>query len=225
MSVTHTLLNYLKSVEGRVGSPGYLPHPLMKALMLALDSARKGEKNGNYMGVSGDGDLTPDKKPHVMIVVVVEKLGDKITVLDVSDATTSRKISSTKVEKVLRSETLLDGFEGQEVPTELVADAMTEALGRGVYVLEDTAEIAKAVGRAQQLIREGKFVGLSISVRNEILNVKGATGWENLSSETRSSVGGMWAKEVGSSLVLTPIEPTVPKWRVRELILKLLEQA
>lgn len=224
LSLTDELLNYLQRVEQKAASPDFVPHPILKALMLAMKAAEDAKKDGNYVGLSGDADLTPDKQPHVSVAVVVKKEGEHMTVLEIKDAGSGKTISFEMARRIVISETLLERHEGQAVPNRAAENVISEALGLNVHILDDPDEVLQALAQARSAIRGGKVHGQSDALTEEILGITTMDQWGNASQAARSSVGGLWAEATKRNLVITALESTVPKWKVRETILRLLEQ-
>jgi hypothetical protein len=53
-------------------------HPLVKAMLISLDAARRGQADGEYLGMSGDADQTPEGKPSMVTAVSVSKKGEQL---------------------------------------------------------------------------------------------------------------------------------------------------
>jgi hypothetical protein len=224
MSLEDEILNYLRRIEQKAASPDFVPHPMLKALMLAMKGAEDGKKDGNYVGLSGDADLTPNKKPHVTISVVVKQEGPMITVLEIRDVSAGKIIPYAMAKQIVIAETLLERFEGQEIPNKAAEKIIIEASALKVHILEDEDEILQALAHAKEEMAEGRVHGLSDSWAQEIPKINTIDEWRTASQQVRAMIGGLWAPKIGCNMVITAVEPTVPKWKLRETILRILEQ-
>ncbi len=223
MSFLETLLNYLDQVQAKDTSQGYTPHPLIKALSLALRTARKEKEDGNYAGSSGDEDLTPDGKPRLAFTVIVEKKGDQFALIDVQEYTTGEKITPEMAEKIVHSEILIDRYRTDNIPNKEAEAIMTDSLGFNLRIMQDKDEIEKALKHAQKQLKENMIPGIKWQVKEEIMRQKDASNWPDLFYESRALVGGLWARETGNGLVITSLEDSVPKWQMREWIFRFLD--
>jgi hypothetical protein len=197
---------------------------MLKALMLAMKGAENGKKDGNYAGLSGDADLTPDKRPHVSVAVVVRKENEQITVLEIKDSSSGKTIPFEMAKRIVISETYLERHEGQAVPNKAAEKIISEALGLNVHILDDPDEALQALAHAKAAIRGGKVHDQSDALTQEILGINTMGQWRDASQAARSLVAGIWAEATKRNLVITALESTVPKWKVRETVLRLLER-
>lgn len=192
--------------------------------MLAMKAAEEGKKDGDYVGVSGDADLTPDRQPHLNIAVVVKKEGELMTVREIRDMSAGKVVSFDMARRIVIGETLLERQEGPDVTNAAAENAISEALGLKVHILDSPDETLKAVAHAKKEVREGRVQNQSAALSREIRGITTIEQWRNASEVARTMVGGVWAQATGRNLVITALDPTVPKWKVRETILRLLEQ-
>ena len=224
MSLTNELFSYLERVTHKAASPEHVLHPMLKAIMLAVKSAEDGKKDGNYVGVSDDADLTPDKQSHVSISVVLRKEDQQMTVMEIRDLSAGKTIPFEVARRIVIAETLLERFEEQEIPNKAAEKIISEASGLKVHVLEDEDEILQAIAHAKEEVREGRVGSLYDFWVKEIPRINTIAEWRTASPQARAVIGGVWSPKIGCNMIMTAVGPTVPKWKLRETVLRVLEK-
>jgi hypothetical protein len=187
MSLSDTLLNYLNEVQSKVSSEQYAPHPMIKALMLALRSAQTGGTDGNFAVASGDADLTPDKQPQLVFIVAVGEKGDQIKVLEIREANTGKVVTSAMAEKIIHSEILIEKYNEVDIPNKQAEAILTDSLGFPVHILGDKSEIDQSLKNAQDELSRNRVPNVPRQIREEILGHKDASNWRELFQQSRSS--------------------------------------
>ena len=99
---------------------------------------------------------------------------------------------------------------------------MTDTLGVQVHVMADRAEVEKALKNAQIELKNGNLPDVGWRVTDEILCQKDAANWSKLFSESRILVAALWAQKSESRIVVTNLEQSFDKFRLRETIFNLL---
>ena len=216
-----SFLNYLRLVQPKVGSEGYEPHPLIMAFVLATNCTN--EPDGTYAGMSGDARTTLDKQPRMVFNVSLRKKGDYFEVLDVREMITGRVMTLENIEKIVHSEILIEKFDSRDIPNKQAEAIMADTLGFPVHVMADRAEVEKALKNAQSELKNGNLPDVGWQVTDEILCQKDAVNWSMISSKSRIVVATLWAPKSESRIVVTNLEQSFDKFRLRETIFNLLD--
>ncbi len=210
-SPEESLLRYTKHVEKRMqDDPEYEPHPIVKALMLAVQGAEEAGIDDNYMGVAGVG-------TELAYTLVIEKKGEFFEVKETVDLNTGKRISGRAMARMVDAERMLDDYP-EDVPVDAAIKVMQEAMPDTEVILlgEDQAEEALAI--AKEAIQKQRLAGAPNEATRRVLEAS-ASDWKDLPSETRALVGTLWASGRGkNALAITAIEPTVPKEKVRHTV-------
>jgi uncharacterized protein with FMN-binding domain len=209
---------YLRENDEKLSDPKWQPHPIIKAMMLALHAAREGKKDGNYIGISGDAELHHGV-PHLSYAVVMQKLGGKYNILEVSDVTTGQALTPGTIQRIIDADTELEKFAGNSVPIDVAVIIMNRAIPEINVVKLDDHDRNATIDYAKKMINEKKLQGVPPNTVKQILGVKNDQDWVNLPSEVRSVIGMAWAMKIGKrTVVITHVEESIPKWKVREFI-------
>ena len=217
-AVMETIIGYLHQTEKKLSDPNFNPHPIIKALALALRAAEDGKKDGNYMGVSGDAEQHHGV-PHMLYSVVLQKLGQRYNILNVTDLMTGRTVILQIIHRIITAEIELEKFSGDNVPIDAAIGIADEAIPDMVVMKLDAKNRNAAMDYAKEMIRQKKLVGIPKDVVQRLLSTKNTSEWVKLPSEVRLAIGVAWGTKMGkSTFVITHIEEDIPKWKVRELI-------
>jgi hypothetical protein len=222
VSLIDLLTKYWELIGKKVTSPEFVPHPIIEAFMIATKSAHDKGEDGNYMGMSGDASVMPDKKPRILVSVIVNKSKDDITILEINDLNKKAVIPFSTAEKIIRSELMIEAFATQEIPVKDAGEIIAETIDTRVRILYDRSEIMKAVEFTQHRIRAGEIENIDAETIREILRLKEVSDWNKLSSRPRSLIGFVWGTRTGNNLTITVLEPTITKWTLRQTIMRIL---
>jgi len=215
-----SMMPYLKLIQNQEYDEWY-PHPMTKALMLALSAAQDGSENGNYMGLSGDAD-TPEDMPHVSFAVVVSRNAENYIIAKVEDLVNDHTLTKAEFEKVIRTETIIERSLGKEVPVSTLIEAIS-AIGVKVKEIKPE-ELPSAIEYAKSVVRANRS-NTPQDVVDEVMNIKSVDEWSSLSPLTRSFIVTVYgpSKHSDYSIFLTPYDGNIPKWKCRMLILQVIQ--
>ena len=179
--------------------------------MLALHAAKEGKKDGNYMGVSGDAEFHGGV-PHMSYAVVMQKLGEKYNILNVSDVITGQALTPEMIQRIIDAETELEKFAGDSVPIDVAVIIMNQAIPDVTVMKLDENDRNAAIEFTKKLVNEKKLGGVPPHIMQQILDVKDDRDWGNLPSEVRSAIGVAWATKTGKrTAVITHVEESIKR--------------
>lgn len=196
-------------------------HPMIKAMLISLSTAEKGGSDGNYAGMSGDANLTPDGAPSMTFVVVVSKKGETYTLQEFHCmADKDYTLPIELVEKIFRTEVLLEKVEGDNVPVGTYIEAMS-VIGVKVKNLKDS-EVGPAIELTRRMASKSRLEDVPPEIRKELLSAR-REDWDKLSSPARAIIACCYGQETypDFNIFLTPTA-TVEKWKARGMIAQTL---
>lgn len=215
-----TMLKCLKTIQK---NNNLSLHPMVKAMLIALDAGRNEGKDGNYMGLSGDADLTPDGKPSMSFTVVVNLASGIYTFKEIDYFSDKKYIlDNDLVEKILRTEMVLERKGDPDIPTSTYIEALS-VIGVRAKEIKET-EIQAAIDLVRSYAQKGGLVGIPPAIFDEIRKCRGREDWDSVSSPARALI----VTTYGSSqyrdydLFLTPTNQ-IPRWKCRSVIMHTLQ--
>lgn len=205
--IDHVILKIKKDED-------YDPHPLLKAIAIAIDGAKE---NGNYMGVSGNGNAEKGIEPTESYAVVVEKKGKNFILKDITDLATGNELTIYDALLLIELNLKLEKIDGNMVSEEKVKQILNEVL-RGVSfeIVSPTNYIA-ARNYLKNLMREGKVkLPIDEELKRGLLELKESTKWEEYNPKVRGLIASIWAARKGAYGI--SIESTeIPKNKVVDI--------
>lgn len=212
-----TVLEYSRRIQPKLADP-FHPHPIVKAIELALYSS-KGKGDGNYMGMSGDADMHQGV-PHLLYAVVIEKRGETFKIVEMTDLMSKVTVSSDMLRRMIDAEIELLNFSRDRIPVDAAVQILDRALSPKTRVVKlDEKDREPAIRWAKQLIDQGRLLEMPQEIVRQIKTLRDSRNWDNLSSETRSTIGSAWARRVGpNTMVVTAVEKDLTKIKIREII-------
>lgn len=217
-----TMLKYLRLLAKQKSEEWYA-HPMLKSIMMALTGASNENKDGNYSGISGDADLTPNKKPCLSFMTIVNRKSEIFKIEKVLDLRfKDREIPSEMIEKILRTDIVIERKEGKEIPLSNFIEAAS-VVGVTMKKLKDN-EIESAIEYAKELLSQGRFQPPTEDIRKEILSAT-KDNWKSLKPETRQTIAPMYGSKIykGNTVMLTEVPDNVEKWKCRENIMNIIQ--
>ena len=169
--------------------------------------------------MSGDADMHKGV-PHLMYGVVIEKRGDSFKILEMKDIMNNVIISSDTLRKIVDAEIEMLNFTGDSIPVDIAVRILDVALSPKTRVVKlDEKDREAAIKLAKQSVDQGKLLDVPPEVVREIKTFRNLSDWNNLSSETRSTIGSIWGTRIGpNTMVVTHVEEAVSKIKIREII-------
>jgi len=225
-----SMLEYLNVIR-KQNEKNWYPHPMIKAMMMAMSLAHEKSKDGkNVLAVSTDSDASSDGKPWMSFAVVANMKSGICNVEEITELSHEKYIFNDEViEKILRTDITLERNEGKEILTSSFIEALSKIGIKAKMIKQE--ELADAIKYAKESIGKGKMVGVPKKIIDDILAVKDVGEWDHLDTMTRTLIIMPYglSKYDGYSLFLTPSEKLL-KSRCRLIILdtiqkKLLESA
>jgi len=218
-----TMGKYLKIVQKQEFEE-WFPHPLVKALMIALQKARdEGEDGKKYAGVSGDADLTPDQKPRIVFFVGVGLKSGIFTVETIASLGREKDpFSSDVVEKILRTEIIIERQQGKDITIPIFIESLSTIGIKSKMIRME--EISDAIRYTKQQLTEGKIQGIKPLIMEELRNLKGIEEWDKLNPNTRALIASTYGhvKHAGYNFYITP-SPAIEKWKARIMIMQAID--
>lgn len=205
-------------------NPDYEPHPLIKALELALSNVEKVNIGQCVMGVSQNG--TKDSVYNPFVVILQKKEADKIEVKAIKNLKVKKDLPLDIMIIIFRIQILLDKIKSDNVSPEQMVECLNKVIpGNRFFALGDKWQEAR--DNFREALRNGQ---VSIpktpemkKVANELLQITYNTPWEDYSPEARSFIGAYARSNLkdkdGSGIVTitTPKDYKIEKYKVFDM--------
>src|SRR5919109_3661016 len=215
-----TMLKYLRVFKNQ-DDDKWFPHPLVKALMLALEGAREENADGNYMGIGDDSSMTLDGKPFMAIIAIIGKKGDTFTIEKIASVSKENHAFPTDmIERILRTEIILERDAGRDASIPKFVEALSVVGVRAKMIKEE--ELADAISYVKKLAAQGALSNVPTDTLEEIKN-KGREQWDDMKSVTRSLIVNVFgqSKYAGYEAFITPSKG-IEKFKARLTIMQAL---
>ncbi|WP_394217537.1 YecA family protein [Halobacillus trueperi] len=189
----YSLKAYVAHVQRQIKKDdNYEPHPLVKALIFAVDNAVENDKPGNYAGISGTVEGEEDNPNHPFFVVVNYSNDKIITLLEVQDINLGKpvpiKIASIIILLALRFERI----EGNLINVDTAIDIINDSIGFLNIVRFNNEEWIEARDYTKKLMEEGNFKLPQEMDTSFFHEVTYDTPWEEYPSQLRSLIASNW---------------------------------
>lgn len=173
---------------------GYIPHPLVRALVNAVEGALEKEKPGRYLGVSGDADQYPDDSPRQMIACVIEmKRDNTITLLEFEDISLQKPIPIKVASYILLLSIKFDKYEGNYIKVEDYIDIVNTIIPQLNIIRFNNEEWKEARDYLAENVDTVKIpYEMSKDYENDFLSIDVNTPWEEFPQRVRSTVAMIW---------------------------------
>lgn len=195
-------------------------HPLMKAIMMALYSAK--DKEGRYAAVATDAESS-DGTFFIGFFVGVEAKDGYYTLVEISDfQNKNHKYTMEVIEKILRTEIIIERHEGNSIPISTYIEALSVIGLKSKMMKED--ELAVAIEFAKEDIKNKKYEKIPKKWVDEISSMKGVEDWDKISTFARMMINNVYglSKYPGYNIYITP-SPAIEKWKTRTSILNAIQ--
>jgi len=219
-----TMLEYLK-VIGKQEDEKWFPHPMIKAMMMAMSLAKEKGKEGKNIGaVAGDADQTYEGKPMIVFNVIAKMTSGVCEFVNIADLSNSDvEFTEDMIEKIIRTEIIIERYQGKEIPFNIYIEALN-VIGIKTKMIK-IDEIPEVIRFAKKMAQDGKWQGVSKEMLEQILAIKGAEEWDNLDTTLRALIISPYGfdKYPGYNSYITP-SGNIRKFKCRGTILFNLEK-
>ena len=219
-----TMLEYLK-VIAKQEDKKWFPHPMIKAMMMAMSKAKEKNKEGeNIMAVSGDADQTYGGKPMITFTAIAKMNSGVYEFVKIIDmAHPEIEFTQDLIEKIIRTEIIIERQQGKDIPHNIGTEALN-AIGLKTKVIK-MDEIPDAIRMVKGMVNSGKYAGLPQTIHDQVLAIRGVEEWDDLDSELRTMIvtGYGSQKYPEYNIHSTPVD-SFRKFKCRITVLQVLEQ-
>lgn len=203
-------------------NPEYNPHPLIRALELALYNIQNADVGQCVMGVSQDG--TKDSVYNPFAVVMQKHEDGSFEVKEIRNLKVNKELPLDVMVIIFRIQILLDKIPGDVVSPDQMVDCLNKVIPGGhFYALGDRWKEARdsfkeAAQKGQISLPKSPEMEKVIS---ELLQITYNTPWEDYSPGARSLIGSQIKPRIeegaGTVIVTTPKHFKVEKYKVFDM--------
>lgn len=220
-----TMLEYLQ-VIAKQDSIHWHPHPMIKAMMMAMSGVERPEyKEGeNIAALADDSDITYSGKATMMFNVVARKKSGITELIDIGELSHPEfKFHQDVIEKIIRTEIIIERSQGKEIPFSIFIEALN-AIGIKTKMIR-MEEIPDAIQFTKDMIQKGKLRGIQKETVEKILAIKSVEEWDDLESPVRIMIVQCYGidKYPGFNNYMTPSD-SIRKFKCRQTVLMTLMQ-
>ncbi len=195
-------------------NPDYDPHPILKAMMIATHDAKK---DGNYMGVSGNGNTEKGIEPTESYAIVVEKKSGSFIIQNITDLMTNNELTIYDALLIIELSLKLEKIQGELVPETQIKQILNDVLRDVKFEIVSPTNFVSARDYFKEMLKEGKVkIPYDEELKKGLLELKHDTKWEDYNPKVRSLIGMTWAaskKSFGVSIDSTEM----PKKKVMQM--------
>ncbi|WP_209125448.1 YecA family protein [Alkalihalobacillus sp. BA299] len=176
----------------------YIPHPLVKALMVAVNGAVENGKPGRYAGASGDAEYYEDNEARKSFICAIEYNEDKtITLLEFHDLTLGCSVPIKVASYILLLSMRLDGIKGSMISIEDMINIINDTIPTLNLIRFNNDEWLEARDfLAKNLDTIGGFPeGQTEEYEKDLLSIKENTPWEEYPPRVRMLVATTYVRE------------------------------
>ena len=222
-SIFHKALIQCLRVIVQQGASELFPHPMIDAMVMAASAAyASNEEDQHVMALSGDANQTYSGNPAIVFAAIAKMNSNTCHFVEVETLAPNlkRKFTQDMVEKIIRTEIILERCGGKIVPVSICIEALS-VIGIKCKMIKQN-EIADAIRITKEAFRQG-LVKCPEEMIRKIYAISGVEEWDCMGSELRSTVASTYGRKQypGYEIYLTP-SSNMPKFECRRLILYLL---
>jgi len=201
-------------------NPDYDPHPLVKALELAV-SGIKDKKNGERaIGLSGNHLDDTIYNPYVVAVV---KREDGIEVEEIRNIQVNKELPLDLMIMIFRLQIILDRIPGDSVSPIQMAESLNKIIPeKPFFALGERWREAR--NKFKKMMEAGKIhIPNDPKIVKEISKIKFDIPWEKYSNFLRSIIGTCFCSEInkkngGKICITTPTKYKIEKFKVFDML-------
>jgi len=203
-------------------NPGYMPHPLIRALTNAMQGIEAAKDGENVSGISFEGTENNIYEPYM---VIVQKKKDGIEIKEILNVKVEKQIPIDVMIMIFRLQIHLDKINGGTVSPQQSVDALNEVIpGNKFYALGDKWKEAR--DKFAKLLNEGKIhLPPNDPKIEEFKQIDNNTPWENYPNRLRALIGGSTLKyfdKKAKIAITTPKNVRVEKYKVFDIAIEFL---
>ncbi|MFS0883513.1 YecA family protein [Metabacillus niabensis] len=228
-----SLKAYLSYVSRKMKkNENYSPHPLVRALVNAIDGALETGKPGRYVGVSGDANHFSDGEARQMIACVIEMNRDNtMTILGIEDISLQKSIPIKVASYILLLSIKFDKYEGDYIKVEDFIDIVNNTIPQLNIIRFNNDEWKQARDYLAENMDTLKIpYEMSEEYEKDFLSIKESTPWEEYPQRVRSTIASIWMqyqypelyKEGAVNTVSVFLDEEYPKAKILNNILIML---
>ena len=216
---------YLKVISKQKDEE-WFPHPMIKAMIMALSIVQEKKKEGEKITmISGDADQTYSGKPmNLCAATITLKSGicEFVRIVDVSCP--EIEFTQDMIEKIIRSEIIIERNQGKEIPPNLWIEA-SNVIGIRTKMIK-LEEIPEAIRFMKELIQSNKLEGVTKDIVDQANAIKGVEEWDDLDTNLRAGIASCYGavKYPGYDAYMTPSD-NIRKFKCRSVILHYIVQS
>jgi hypothetical protein len=206
--------------------PSYVPHPIIRALMCAMEGVGRIGNEETVMGLSQEGKPDDIHEPYI---VVLQRHTDGIEVKEITNLAVNKRLPTDIMILVFRLQIQLDKTEGDSVDTEEAVRALNRVIpGNRFFMLGDRWK--EALVEFDRVRKSGQ-----LHIPPDIPSIKAMiecydqitkdTPWEDYPNDLRSLIGMSVAKKYcksGDVVISTPKDAKVQKYKIFEIAVEFL---
>ena len=195
----------------------WYPHPVVKSIFNAMAALHEGKKDGSYAGISGDADLTKERKPMMTTISLVNKKDNIIKIEKIMINGEEYSINDKVIEQILKTEIVIDAEPGKEISLEKMHLALSK-IGLKMKKLRDN-EIQPAIDNILPLINEGR-INIPDEMKKQIKLVT-LQNWNDQDPNIRMMIGQCFSISKikdEDTIVMTGQYDPLEKFKVRGMI-------
>ena len=201
-------------------NPDYRPHPLIRALMCAIQDIEKINVGETIGGISQDGNSDSIYEPYA---VMLKKREDGIEILGIENLKVGRLLPVDIMILIFRLQIQLDKIAGNLIDPEDAVNALNYVIpGKRFFFLGD--KWIEAKDEYSKLMEEGKiYFPPDQEMVNALMKIRFDTPWEEYPNNIRALIGSSVAKKYGCTVVITtPKKYKIEKYKVFDMATEFL---
>lgn len=214
--VYDAILAYLDYVEIKLkNDSNYDPHPIIKAIQLAIWGENKDE--GTFMGVAGNGNEETGKEPTELYVAVVKKEKDRFNVLNITDLNTGNEISIYEALLLIELSLKLDKIEGDFVPPDVISSLFCNVLNGITFEFVTPLNYKEARDSFREMLeKQEALLPHDPCLIDSLCKITETTPWEDYDSNVRRIIAVNWAMKNGKNIGLCLNSDEIPKFQITQ---------
>ncbi|WP_019637336.1 YecA family protein [Paenibacillus fonticola] len=172
----------------------YSPHPLVRAMVNAVDGAKNTGKPGRYMGMSGDANQYSDNQERKTIICIIEMHRDNtMTILDIQDLSLQKSIPIKVASYIFLLSIKFDKYEGDYIGVNEFIDTVNRTIPQLNIIRFKNDEWKEA---RDYLVKNLNTINIPLEMKKDyekdFMSIKGDTEWEDYPPRVRSTIATIW---------------------------------